>query len=178
MYGGQSTHIPLKVLMAGVIPVIFATSLLTLPQMLTLFFKGNAADWINKYLTLNGTVGVWIYSISNIILIIFFTYFYTAVQFNPVEYANNLKQNGGFIPGIRPGRPTTEFLSKVISRITLVGALSLAVIATLPVLIFSFTNLNIRFGGTGLLIVVGVALETMKQMEAQMLMRHYKGFLK
>ncbi|MGF7058307.1 preprotein translocase subunit SecY [Brassicibacter mesophilus] len=178
MYGGQSTHIPIKVLMAGVIPVIFSTSLLQFPQILALFFKGGAADFITKYFTLSGTVGAWIYSILNILLIIFFTYFYTAVQFNPVEYSNNLKQYGGFIPGIRPGKPTSDYLSRVISRVTFAGAISLAIIATLPVIIQATTKLNVRFGGTGLLIVVGVALETMKQIEAQMLMRHYKGFLK
>lgn len=178
MYGGQSTHIPIKVLMAGVIPVIFSTSLLAFPQTLVFFFKGGFADFVAKYLSPSGNPGIWIYSILNILLIIFFTYFYTAIQFNPVEYSKNLKQNGGFIPGIRPGKPTSEFLNKVMTRITLVGAISLAFIATLPTLIFSFTSLNIRFGGTALLIVVGVALETVKQIESQMLMRHYKGFLK
>lgn len=178
MYGGQSTHIPLKVLMAGVIPVIFSTSLLAFPQTLALFFKGNAGAWITEYLTVNGSVGIWIYSILNFVLIILFTYFYTAIQFNPIEYANNLKQYGGFVPGIRPGRPTAEYLNKVISRITLIGAIVLAVIASLPIVLLSTTKLNIRFGGTALIIVVGVALETMKQIESQMLMRHYKGFLK
>jgi len=114
----------------------------------------------------------------NILFIIFFTYFYTAIQFNPFEYANNLKENGGFIPGIRPGRPTAEYLSKVLNRVTIVGAISLAIIASIPTLIFSFTHLKVNFGGTALLIVTGVALETVKQMEAHMLMRHYKGFLK
>ena len=178
MYGGQSSHIPLKVLMAGVIPVIFASSLLAFPQTLAFFFDEGFAGWVSKYLSPNGSPGVWIYSILNVILIIFFTYFYTAVQFNPVDYANNLKQNGGFIPGIRPGKPTADYLNKILSRITLLGAVSLAIIASIPTLILSFTNLNISFGGTALLIVVGVALETMKQIESQMLMRHYKGFLK
>lgn len=180
MYGGQSTHIPIKVLMAGVIPVIFSTSLLQFPQILAMFLNPNGkfAAFVSKYLTLNGTVGAWIYSILNILLIIFFTYFYTAVQFNPIEYANNLKQYGGFIPGIRPGKPTSDYLSKVISRVTFAGAIALAIIATLPVILEAFIDLNIHFGGTGLLIVVGVALETMKQIEAQMMMRHYKGFLK
>ncbi|MBS4535538.1 preprotein translocase subunit SecY [Clostridium sp. D2Q-14] len=177
MYGGQSTHIPIKVLMAGVIPVIFASSLLAFPQTLAFFFESWAAG-ISKWLSPHGSPGVWIYSILSVILIIFFTYFYTAIQFNPVEYANNLKQNGGFIPGIRPGRPTSEYLNRVITRITLVGAVALALIATLPTIISSFGNLNIGFGGTALLIVVGVALETVKQMESQMMMRHYKGFLK
>ncbi len=178
MYGGQSTHIPIKVLMAGVIPVIFASSLLAFPQTLTLFFEGGFANWVKEYLTLNGTIGKWVYSILNIVLIIFFTYFYTAVQFNPIEYSNNLKQYGGFIPGIRPGRPTSDYLNRVVSRITIVGALTLAFIATLPLLINTVSNLNIGFGGTALLIVVGVALDTVKQIESQMLMRHYKGFLK
>ena len=178
MYGGQSTHIPVKVSMAGVIPVIFSTSLLAFPQVLSLFFSGKVADWINKYLSVNGTVGIWIYSILNILLIIFFTYFYTAIQFNTVEYAKNLQQYGGFIPGIRPGKPTTEYLNKVISRITFVGAISLAIIASLPTIISAIFRLNVNFGGTALIIVVGVALDTVKQMESQMLMRHYKGFLK
>jgi preprotein translocase subunit SecY len=178
MYGGQSTHIPIKVLMAGVIPVIFASSLLAFPQTLAFFFGGGFAQWVTKWFSVNGNPGVWIYTILNILLIIFFTYFYTAVQFNPVEYANNLKQYGGFIPGIRPGKPTADYLNRVLSRITLVGAIALAIIASIPTLIFSFTDLQIRFGGTALLIVIGVALETMKQIEAQMLMRHYKGFLK
>ncbi|MDO5707169.1 MAG: preprotein translocase subunit SecY [Andreesenia angusta] len=178
MYGGQSTHIPLKVLMAGVIPVIFSTSLLQFPQVIALFFKGGFADFVNNYLSVNSTTGMWIYSIINIVLIIFFTYFYTAVQFNPIEYANNLKQSGGFIPGIRPGKPTSDYLGKILSKITLIGAISLAIIATLPVAIEGFLKLGIHFGGTAILIVVGVALETMKQIESQMLMRHYKGFLK
>lgn len=180
MYGGQSTHIPIKVLMAGVIPVIFSTSLLQFPQILTMFLNPNGkfAAFVSKYLTMGGSVGAWVYSILNILLIVFFTYFYTAVQFNPIEYANNLKQYGGFIPGIRPGKPTSDYLSKVISRVTFAGAIALAIIATLPVIIEAFVKLNIHFGGTGLLIVVGVALETMKQIEAQMMMRHYKGFLK
>ncbi len=178
MYGGQSTHIPLKVLMAGVIPVIFSTSLLQFPQLVALFFKGGFADFVNKYLSVNSTTGMWIYSILNVILIIFFTYFYTAVQFNPIEYANNLKQSGGFIPGIRPGKPTSDYLGRILSRITLIGAIALAVIATLPVAIEGFLKIGVNFGGTAVLIVVGVALETMKQLESQMMMRHYKGFLK
>lgn len=178
MYGGQSTHIPIKVLMAGVIPVIFSTSLLQFPQIVALFFKGGFADFVTKYLTLGGTLGTWIYSILNVILILFFTYFYTAIQFNPIEYANNLKQNGGFIPGIRPGKPTSDYLGKILSKITFIGAIVLAIIATVPVIVESILGLGIQFGGTAVLIVVGVVLETMKQLETQMLMRHYKGFLK
>lgn len=177
MYGGQSTHIPVKVSMAGVIPVIFASSLLAFPQTIALFFKGSPSAFIEKYLTPAGNVGIWIYSILNIVLIMFFTYFYTAIQFNTVEYAKNLQQNGGFIPGIRPGRPTSEFLNKVVTRITFVGGLSLAVLASLPIILSKIFGMNVNFGGTAVIIVVGVALETVKQLEAQMLMRHYKGFL-
>ena len=177
MYGGQSTHIPMKVLMAGVMPVIFASTILAIPQTLAFFFPNMAAG-VQKYFSVAQSPGVYIYTTLNILLIIFFTYFYTAVQFNPFEYSNTLKENGGFIPGIRPGRPTAEYLNKVLNRITIAGAIALAIIATIPTLVFSFTNLNINFGGTSLLIVSGVALETMKQIEAQMIMRHYKGFLK
>ena len=178
MYGGQSTHIPLKVSMSGVIPVIFSTSLLAFPQTIALFFKGEPSEWITKYLTVQGSVGIWIYSILNVLLIVFFTYFYTAIQFNTVEYSKNLQQYGGFIPGIRPGRPTSGYLDRVISRITFVGAMSLALIASLPIILSHIFRLNINFGGTAIIIVVGVALETVKQIESQMLMRHYKGFLK
>ena len=177
MYGGQSTHIPMKVLMAGVMPVIFASTLLAIPQTLAFFFPGMAAG-VQKYFSVAQSPGIYFYTILNIALIIFFTYFYTAVQFNPIEYSNTLKENGGFIPGIRPGRPTADYLNKVLNRITIAGALALAIIASIPTMVFSFTNLNINFGGTSLLIVSGVALETMKQVEAQMIMRHYKGFLK
>lgn len=178
MYGGQSTHIPLKVSMAGVIPVIFSTSLLSFPQTIALFFTGSTPEWIIKYLTVQGKVGVWVYSILNVLLIVFFTYFYTSIQFNTVEYAKNLQQYGGFIPGIRPGRPTTEYLNKVMSRLTFVGGISLALIASLPIVLSHIFRLNIKFGGTAIIIVVGVALETVRQIESELLMRNYKGFLK
>lgn len=179
MYGGHSTHIPLKVNQAGVIPVIFAMSLLQFPLTLTYFFQsGGFSSFVNRFLSPTGNPGIWIYNILYALLIIFFTYFYTAVTFNPVEVANNMKQNGGFIPGIRPGRPTSEYLQKTLTRLTLAGAIFLAGIAVLPTLVLNFTNLQIRFGGTALLIAIGVALETMKQIEAQMTMRHYQGFLK
>lgn len=179
MYGGQATHLPVKVNMSGVMPVIFASSLLSLPQILTLFIRNEGASgFINEWLTLNGTAGVWVYSILQILLIILFAYFYTAIQFNTVEYAKNLQQQGGFIPGIRPGRSTGEYLQRVSNRITFVGALSLAVLATLPLLLSLIFNLGVRFGGTSILIVVGVIIETVKQMEAQLMMRHYKGFLR
>lgn len=179
MYGGQATHLPIKVNMSGVMPVIFASSLLSLPQILSLFISNEGAqNFINEYFTLNGTVGVWIYSILQILLIILFAYFYTAIQFNTVEYAKNLQQQGGFIPGIRPGRPTGEYLQRVTNRITFVGAISLAVLASLPLLLSLIFNLGVRFGGTSILIVVGVIIETVKQIEAQLTMRHYKGFLR
>lgn len=179
MYGGQSTHIPLKVNQAGVIPVIFSLSLLQFPLTITYFFPdAGFTAFVTKWLSPNGDPGVWFYAVFNVLLIIFFTYFYTAVTFNPLEVANNMKANGGFIPGIRPGKPTVEYLNKVMTRITFVGALFLAVIATLPTLLSSFTHIDARFGGTSLLIAVGVALDTMKQLENQMVMRNYEGFLK
>ena len=177
MYGGQNTHIPVKVSMSGVMPVIFASSLLAFPQTITMFSNGGVGRWITKYLTPAGSVGVWIYSILNILLIMFFTYFYTAIQFNTVEYSKNLQQNGGFIPGIRPGRPTSEYLTKIVNRITFVGGLSLAILASLPIVLSRGFHMNANFSGTAIIIVVGVALETVQQLEAQMLMRHYKGFL-
>ncbi|MDR0817319.1 MAG: preprotein translocase subunit SecY [Clostridiales Family XIII bacterium] len=182
MYGGQNTHIPIKVNQAGVIPVIFALSLLQFPLTIT-YFTGNSGafgTFVNHWLSPSSTgndPGVWVYAVLNIILIMFFTYFYTAVTFNVVEVSDNMRANGGFIPGIRPGRTTVEYLNRVMTRVTFVGAVFLAVIATLPTLIQAGTNLNIRFGGTALLIVVGVALDTMKQIESQMVMRNYKGFL-
>jgi preprotein translocase subunit SecY len=179
MYGGQSTHIPMKVNQAGVIPVIFSLSMLQFPLTITYFVSGTGfSDFVTKWLSPAGNPGVWVYGAFNIILIIFFTYFYTSVTFNPLEVANNMKANGGFIPGIRPGRSTVEYLNKVMTRITFVGAIFLALVATMPTLIQEFTALKIGFGGTSLLIAVGVALDTMKQLETQMVMRNYQGFLK
>lgn len=180
MYGGQNTHIPLKVNQAGVIPVIFSLSILQFPLTITYFTNSASGftQFVTKYLSPSGTPGVWIYSVLNIVLIIFFTYFYTAITFNPVEVADNMKANGGFIPGIRPGRSTVEYLSRVMTRITFAGAIFLAVIATLPTILGRFTDLGIEFGGTSLLIAVGVALDTMKQLESQLIMRNYSGFLK
>ena len=179
MYGGQSTHIPLKVNQAGVIPVIFALSILQFPLTITYFLRSDSGftQFVSKWLSPSGNPGVWVYAILNIILIIFFNYFYTAVTFNPVEVGQNLKSNGGFIPGIRPGRATVDYLSKTMSRLSLVGAIFLAVIATMPTLISQFTGMNIRFGGTSLLIAIGVAIDTMRQLENQMVMRNYRGFL-
>lgn len=179
MYGGQTSHIPLKVNQAGVIPVIFSLSLLQFPLTITYFFpNAAAAAAITKWISPNGNPGIYFYTVLNILLIIFFTYFYTAVTFNPVEVADNMKAQGGFIPGIRPGRSTIDYLNRVMTRIVFVGAIFLAAIATLPTILSAISNLDARFGGTSLLIVVGVALDTMKQLENQMVMRNYQGFLK
>lgn len=180
MYGGQSSHIPLKVNQAGVIPVIFAMSMLQFPHTISYFVgkEGRFAHFLNTWLSPNVAPGIFIYNLLSALLIIFFTYFYTAATFNPVEIATNMKKNGGFIPGIRPGKPTSDFLNKILTRITLAGALFLAIITIVPTILMGATKIPIAFGGTAVLIVVGVALETMKQIEAQLLMRHYQGFLK
>ena len=183
MYGGQSTHIPIKVNQAGVIPIIFALSLLQFPLTITYFLKADSGftAFVTQWLSPSGMPGVWVYGVLNVILIIFFTYFYNQATFNPSEVADNMKANGGFIPGIRPGKATEEYLQKVMSRITIVGAVFLAVIATLPTILSVIAPESlgsIHFGGTSLLIAVGVALETVRQLENQMLMRNYQGFLK
>lgn len=175
VYGGQSTHIPIKVNQAGVIPVIFAMSILMFPTTIASWFPNSG--FARAVLSIFDFRSVW-YMIVYALLIIFFSYFYTAVTFNPMDVADNMKKYGGFIPGLRPGRPTAEFIEKIVSRITLAGGIFLALIALLPNIIFAITGLNLQFGGTGLLIVVGVALDTMKQLESQLLMRHYQGFLK
>lgn len=176
MYGGQATHIPMKVNNAGVIPVIFASSVLTFPLTIAQFVP-QISPFVERWFGI-GTTG---YNVAYAIMVVFFTYFYTAVTFNPVEVSNNMRKNGGFIPGLRPGRPTAEYLDRVLTRITLAGALFLAVIAVLPYLMAGITQLPttfLYFGGTSLLIVVGVALDTMKQIEAHLLMRHYEGFMR
>ena len=179
MYGGQSTHIPLKVNQAGVIPIIFSLSLLQFPLTIMYFFPDTPFyKFCEKWLSPAGSPGVWVYAVLNVLLIIFFNYFYTAITFNPVEVANNMKANGGFIPGIRPGKATIDYLSRVMSRLSIVGALFLAVIATLPTIISQYTGLQLSFGGTSLLIAVGVALDVYRAIENQMLMRNYQGFLK
>ncbi len=175
MYGGQNTHIPLKVNQAGVIPVIFAISILAFPQTIASFMPGTGfANFINTYLTQKSIA----WSLLEFFLIIFFTYFYTSVSFNPFEIAENMKKNGGFIPGIRPGRPTVDYLQRSVNRLTIVGALFLGFIAVMPNFVLNFTDISFALGGTSLLIIVGVALETTKQIEAQMVMRNYQGFLK
>ncbi len=178
MYGGQSTHIPIKVAMAGVMPIIFAVSIMSFPATIAQFagVTANSGGFWGGFLKLFSQ-GSWLYSVLYFLLIIFFTYFYTEMQYNPVEMANNMKQNGGFVPGIRPGKPTATFIKNIISKITIVGALFLALIAVLPMFLTQALGANIAFGGTSVLIMVGVALETVKTLESQMLMRHYKGFL-
>jgi len=176
VYGGQSTHIPMKVNMAGVIPVIFASSLLQFPSTITSFFATNPSGLWGKILStmrLNQPMGAAIY----FVLIIAFAYFYTAITFNPYEVANNMKKNGGFIPGIRPGKPTVEHLSTILSRLVFIGAVLLGLIALAPIGLTAVTKVPLNFGGTSLIIVGGVALETVKQIQAQLVMRHYKGFL-
>lgn len=176
VYGGQTTHLPLKVNQAGVIPVIFASSLLMFPEQIARWFQGSAiAQFYVNYFGWNSAAHTILYAL----LIIGFTYFYTAVIMNPVDMADNIKKYGGFIPGIRPGRPTAEYIARVMNRITLAGAVFLALIAILPNFVLLATRIpNIYFGGTALLIVVGVALDTMKQIESQLLMRSYQGFIK
>lgn len=176
VYGGQSTHLPLKVNQAGVIPVIFAMSIMMFPATIASWVSSpGISNFINQYFHF-GTVP---YNILYALLIIFFTYFYTAVTFNPVDVADNLKKYGGFIPGIRPGRPTSEYIERVLTRITLAGAVFLALIAILPNFVIAITQItSIWFGGTALLIVVGVALDTMKQIESHLLLRSYQGFMK
>ena len=176
MYGGQSTHLPMKVNMSGVMPIIFAQSIASVPATFAAF-AGKTDGWVNTWFANNSIP----YAIIYFLLIIFFAYFYSTIQFNPVEVANNLKKNGGYIPGFRPGKPTSEFIQKVLNKITLFGAIYLGIIAIVPILISHFSNAaaltGLSLGGTSIIIVVGVALETVRALEAQMLMRNYKGFL-
>ncbi|HLJ02057.1 MAG TPA: preprotein translocase subunit SecY, partial [Solirubrobacteraceae bacterium] len=176
VYGGDSSHLPLKLNVSGVIPPIFASSILLIPATIAGFSAGGPGwlQWISTELSHGSPVYMLIYAA----MIIFFSYFYTAVVFNPQETADNLKKYGGFIPGVRPGRPTAEFLDRILARLTFPGALFLAAIAALPTILISQTNANFFFGGTSILIVIGVALDTMKQLEAQLMMRNYEGFLK
>ena len=180
MYGGQSTHIPLKVNQAGVIPVIFALALLQILPTIAYWKGSNSpfAQFVTKYLTANGVPGVWIYLVLNILFIVFFTYFYGSITVNPAEIADNMKTNGGFIPGIRPGKPTAEYVGKVLSRLNFASAIFLSIISAIPILIGHFTSFSSAFGGTSLIIAVGVALDTMKALETQLVMRNYSGFLK
>ena len=176
MYGGQSTHLPMKVNMSGVMPVIFAQSIVSLPATITQLAgaKGSFAEYISR-------TNTWTYVIFYALLIVFFGYFYSTIQFNPIEISNNLRKNGGFIPGYRPGKPTSTFIQKVLNKITLFGSLYLCIVAAVPYIISIYSNVSrqvgLSLGGTSIIIVVGVALETVQALESQMLMRHYKGFL-
>ena len=177
MYGGQSTHLPMKVNMSGVLPVIFAQSIASIPATIVVFVPQWRDGWLMRALDTTSIP----YMVLYFLLIVFFSYFYSTVQFNPVEIANNLKKNGGFIPGFRAGKPTSEFIQKVLTKITLFGALYLAIIAISPIIVSAVSPVaaaaGISMGGTSIIIVVSVALETIKQLESQLLMRHYKGFL-
>jgi preprotein translocase subunit SecY len=177
MYGGQSTFLPMKVNMSGVMPIIFAQSIASLPATVAAFTGANSDGW---FMRLFDTTSLW-YAFIYFLLIIFFAYFYSTIQFNPIEVANNLKKNGGYIPGFRPGKPTSEFIQKVLNKITLFGAIYLGIIACVPILVSHFSNASsltgISLGGTSIIIAVGVALETVRAIEAQLLMRNYKGFL-
>ncbi len=176
MYGGQSTHLPIKVNLAGVIPIIFAMSIMMFPStIITMFFAGADNWFVNLF---KNPEKSWIYVIVYAFLIIFFTFFYSVIQFNPIEIANNMKKNGGFIPGLRPGKPTSDYIAKVLNRVTWFGGFFLAAVTVLPIVMGNLTGISgLWFGGTAVLILVGVALDTIKQVESQMLMRHYKGFL-
>ena len=186
VYGGQNTNLPIKVAMSGVMPVIFASSICSIPATVCAFVPGWTDSWANKNLFAPTT---WPYFAFYVLMIFFFSWFYSTIQYDPVEISNNLKKNGGFIPGFRPGKPTSEFIQKVINKIIIFGAVYLAIVAGLPILVGVIANLpvfantafsaiqNVSIGGTSVIIVVGVALETVKALEAQMLMRHYKGFL-
>lgn len=181
MYGGQNTHIPIKVNMCGVLPIIFASSILSLPPTIQMFVTVKEGGFWEGFFKIFQT-DHWAYALMYFVLIIFFAYFYAAIQYNPIEMANNIRRNSGAIPGIRPGKPTSDYITKILSRITLLGALLISVVALFPILFSQITALfdkqvNLSLGGTSIIIMVGVALETVKQLESQMMMRHYKGFL-
>lgn len=176
IYGGQSTYMPIKVTMSGVMPVIFASAILSIPSTIRMFISEPTGFW-KGFFDAFSTSG-WLYSVLYLLLIVMFAYFYMMIQYNPIEMANNLRSNNGTIPGIRPGRPTAEFISKILSKITLIGAIFLAIVAILPIIYGNLTGMHgLTMGGTSVIIMVGVALETVKQIESQMMMRHYKGFL-
>jgi preprotein translocase subunit SecY len=176
VFGGASTHLPLSVNSAGVIPIIFAQSIMFLPSTVAQLFP--TVDWLQNLVAASLAPGEWLYSVIYGLIIIFFAYFYTAIVFNPMEMADNMRKNGGYIPGIRPGKNTADYIEKVLTRITLPGALFFASIAILPWVMIGRLNVTYFFGGTGLLIVVGVALDTLQQIESHLLMRHYDGFMK
>ena len=185
MYGGQATHIPIKVLMTGVMPIIFANSLVAIPATIAMFTSESTRVWIQKWLTPTGgpgaevfIPGAVIYIISTIILIVFFTFFYTTIQFNTVEYSKNLQANGGFISGIRAGKPTSDYLGRTLNRLVMPGAIALSILAVLPTILTLISGLQFNYGGTSIIIVVGVVLEIHRVLEQQLIMRNYRGFLK
>lgn len=178
MYGGQSSHIPMKVNQSGVMPIIFASSILAMPQTIAMFMGSDAQQFVQQYLSGATEQGFWIYRSIEILLIIFFSYFYTTISFNVEDITKNMKNGGGFIPGIRPGKPTEDYLGRILSRLTLAGAAFLGVIAMIPALITHYLQLPMSLAGTSLLIVVGVALELKRQLESNLVMRNYQGFLK
>lgn len=175
MYGGQSSHIPVKLSMSGVMPIIFASSFVSIPGTIASFITVKSAFWQGFFKWFNYTSPL--YAVVYFMLIIAFNYFYVSIQYNPIEISNNLRKNNGGIPGIRPGKPTSDFITKVLSKITLLGALFLAIIAIFPIIFQGLTKIQVALGGTTVLILVGVALETMRQLESQLMMRHHKGFL-
>ena len=176
MYGGQSTHLPIKVNASGVMPIIFASSILSLPQTISMFWHPESGSVGAHILNLFSQTSVF-YIVLYALLILAFAYFYASIQFNPIEIANNLKKNGGFIPGFRPGKPTSDFLTRTLNKITLIGAIFLAAVAVLPIILGNLTGMSIQLGGTSLLIVVGVALDTTRSLDSFMTMRNHKGFL-
>ena len=176
MYGGQSTFLPVKVAMSGVMPVIFASAILSIPQFIQFFW--NPSEGFGRALLDAFSSSGWLYVVLYFLLILVFAYFYMTIQYNPLEMANNLRQNNGTIPGIRPGKPTADFIAKILSKVTLIGALFLAFVALVPIIYTNVTGMyGLSMGGTSIIIIVGVALETVKQLESQMMLRHYKGFL-
>jgi preprotein translocase subunit SecY len=176
VFGGASTHLPLSVNSAGVIPIIFAQSIMFLPSTIAQLFPG--VDWLQNLVSISLAPGALWYNLVYALIIVFFAFFYTAIVFNPMDIADNMRKNGGYIPGIRPGKNTAEYVERVLTRITLPGAIFFAAIAILPWVLISQANVNFFFGGTGLLIVVGVALDTLQQIESHLVMRHYQGFMK
>ena len=176
MYGGQSTHIPVKVNMGGVMPIVFASAVLAIPSTVSLFFGNGGQSGITNFFQ-NTTIGFILYLVIQSALILIFAYFYNQIQFNTVEYAKQLQQNGGFVPGIRPGKPTSDYLGKVATRITFIGSIALALLTIIPAIASKLLGLSISFGGSSVIIVVGVIIETIKQLEAMMTMKQYKGFL-
>ncbi|MEG1773349.1 MAG: SecY family transport protein, partial [Oscillospiraceae bacterium] len=175
-YGGQSTFLPIKVNMSGVLPIIFASTLLAIPSTIMGLARIAKDSFWGKFLGVFNYDTAW-YAILYFVLIMGFNYFYVAIQYNPIEISNNLRKNSGTVPGIRPGKPTSDYIARIVGKTTFLGGLFLSVIATLPILVGALTKMNISLGGTSIIIVVGVALDTVRQLESQMMMRHYKGFL-